>query len=50
MTLTSNYDVFGGNLAQPPSYLYVPAKFPTREKDFESPGPASARRPMVGAD
>ena len=48
--LTGNYDIFGGNLARPSTYLHVAANFPTREKEFENPRPLSSMAPMVGAD
>ena len=50
VALTGNYDIFGGNLARPSSYLHVSAGFPTREKEFENPRLLSALAPMAGAD
>lgn len=34
IALTGNYDIYGGNLVSPPSYLYVSAGFTTREHEF----------------
>ncbi len=50
VALTGNYDVVGGNLAEPPSYLYVSGKFVTREEEFENPVPISSLPPRIGAD
>ncbi len=50
VALTGNYDVRGGNFVEPPSYLYVGGRFPTREHAFENPAPVSSLPPRVGAD
>lgn len=48
--LTGNYDVIGGNVPQPPSYLEIAgAGFLSRQHDFDSPRPWSDLPPRVGA-
>ena len=48
--LTGNYDVKGGNFAQPPSIAEMPGLFPTREAEFAQPRPWSEMAPQVGAE
>jgi anaerobic selenocysteine-containing dehydrogenase len=43
--LTGNYDVRGGNLVNPPSFVYQTGNVPTREHEFEHPVPIGASRP-----
>ncbi len=50
VALTGNYDVRGGQMAEPPSYLYVSAKFPTRVAEFEAPRPLSEMAQRLGAE
>lgn len=50
VALTGNYDIRGGNFAQPPSFLYVPGGFMTREERFQAPRPLSDMPPRVGDD
>ena len=50
VALTGNYDIKGGNLAEPPSYLYVGARFPSREHEFENPVPISQMPPRIGSE
>lgn len=47
--LTGNYDVAGGNLVNPPSYLYIPAGVPTRQMEFAQPVPFEELPPRLGA-
>ncbi len=48
--LTGNYDVRGGNFAEPPSWLYVSAGFRTREEEFKHPTPLDKLAPRIGAE
>jgi len=48
--LTGNYDVRGGNFAEPLSYMYVPAGFVSREDDFKHPKKWEAMAPRIGDD
>jgi anaerobic selenocysteine-containing dehydrogenase len=48
VALTGNYDIRGGNFAEPPSYLYVAGKIPTREVEFETPRQLSEMAPRIG--
>ena len=48
--LTGNFEVKGGNLVQPKSYLYVSAGFRTRERDFYMPRPWESMPPRIGQD
>ncbi len=48
--LTGNYDIRGGNYAEPPSWLYVTAKFTTREEEFKHPRHMEDMAPRIGAD
>lgn len=48
--LTGNYDVMGGNFAEPPSFLYMSAGFMTRQEAFETPVPVKDLPPRVGDD
>ncbi len=50
VALTGNYDVPGGNRAEPPSYLYVGAGFQTREHQFENPVPITSLPPRIGSE
>lgn len=50
IALTGNYDIKGGNMNLPPSYLYVSAGFPTRMAEFSSPRPWSEMAPRIGED
>ena len=50
MALTGNYDIFGGNLAEPVSYLYVPAGFASRFEEFTNPKKLSEMAPRVGGN
>jgi len=50
IALTGNYDVRGGNLVQPPSYLYIPAGIPMRWKEFCLPKKWESMPPRVGQD
>ena len=48
--LTGNFDIPGGNVSQPPSWLEVAgAGFVTREHEFELPRPWSDLPPRLGA-
>jgi len=48
--LTGNYDVLGGNLVNPPSFIHTPGLIPTREHDFVQSRPWSDMPPRIGAD
>ncbi|MCD6353600.1 MAG: molybdopterin-dependent oxidoreductase [Proteobacteria bacterium] len=48
MALTGNYDIPGGNLAEPVSYLYVPAGFTSRFEEFTNPKNLKEMAPRVG--
>ncbi|MGB6066895.1 MAG: molybdopterin-dependent oxidoreductase [Desulfomonilaceae bacterium] len=48
--LTGNYDVVGGNLVVPPSFIHIPGRIPTREREFTQCRPWSEMRPRVGTD
>ena len=48
--LTGNYDVKGGNFAQPPSFIHMPGLIPTREHEFSQSRPWSEMAPRIGAD
>ena len=48
--LTGNYDIKGGNFAQPPSYLYVPAGISTRFDEFTQPKKWDRMAPRIGQD
>jgi len=48
--LTGNYDVRGGNFAEPLSYMYVPAGFVSRENDFKHPKKWEEMAPRIGDD
>jgi anaerobic selenocysteine-containing dehydrogenase len=48
--LTGNYDVRGGNLVDPPSWLYMPGGFASREHEFVHPRPAEEMAPAIGAE
>lgn len=50
MGLTGNYDVAGGNFAEPLSYLYEPGGFLTREQEFRHAKPLSELSPRIGED
>lgn len=48
--LTGNYDVRGGNFAQPMSFIHMPGLIPTREKEFIQSRPWSEMPPRMGSD
>jgi anaerobic selenocysteine-containing dehydrogenase len=50
MGLTGNYDVRGGNFAEPLSYLYEPGGFITREQEFKHARPLTELAPRIGDD
>lgn len=50
IALTGNYDVYGGNLVAPPSYLYVSAGFTSREHEFYQIRKWEEMAPRVGQD
>ncbi len=50
VALTGNYDVHGGNFVEPPSWLYVPGGFRTREHEFCHPRPDGEMAPPIGRD
>jgi len=50
IALTGNYDISGGNVVQPVSYLYVPAGFSSRFKEFTQPKKWEEMAPRVGED
>ena len=47
--LTGNYDIYGGNLAQPRGFMGS-AGFETRSAQFEAPKPLCESAPRLGAD
>ncbi len=48
--LTGNFDVRGGNFADPPSYLYISAGVPTKFEEFCHPKKWDEMAPRVGDD
>ena len=48
--LTGNYDVYGGNLVQPQSFLYITGGFLTRSAEFVQPRTWDEMPPRVGSD
>lgn len=48
--LTGNYDVYGGNLVQPQSFLYITGGFLTRSSEFVQPRTWDEMPPRVGSD
>jgi anaerobic selenocysteine-containing dehydrogenase len=48
--LTGNYDVKGGNLVNPPSFVYQAGNFATREHEFEQSRPFSEMAQRIGAE
>lgn len=48
--LTGNYDVFGGNLVIPTSFIHTPGMIQTREHEFVQSRPWSEMAPRIGAD
>lgn len=50
IVLTGNYDIRGGNMNIPPSYLYVSAGFTSRMAEFSSPRPWSDMPPRIGEE
>ena len=48
--LTGNYDVLGGNLVDPSSWLYVPGGFRSREHEFCHPRPDDEMASPIGAE
>lgn len=50
IALTGNYDVKGGHMALPSSYLYVPAGFATRMEEFTNSRSWQEMAPRIGED
>ena len=50
VAITGNYDVHGGNFVEPPSWLYVPGGFQSREHDFCHPRPDAEMAAPIGRD
>lgn len=50
IALTGNYDIHGGNFADPESYLYISGGFTTRYKEFTQPKRWDEMPPRVGQD
>jgi anaerobic selenocysteine-containing dehydrogenase len=48
--LTGNYDIAGGNVLVPPSFIHIPGLIPTREHEFIQCRPWSEMPPRIGAD
>ncbi|QGP91502.1 Acetylene hydratase [Neomoorella glycerini] len=48
--LTGNYDIKGGNVVNPPSYIGVPAGFTTRESEYALPRKWEEMPPRIGAE
>jgi len=48
--LTGNYDIYGGNLVKPPSFIHMPGLIKTREHDFIQPRPWNSMAPRVGSE
>jgi anaerobic selenocysteine-containing dehydrogenase len=48
--LTGNYDIAGGNVIAPPSFIHTPGMIPTREHEFIQSRPWSEMPPRIGAD
>jgi len=48
--LTGNYDVLGGNIVNPPSFIHTPGLIVTREHDFIQSRPWSDMAPRIGAE
>ncbi len=48
--LTGNYDIAGGNVVVPPSFIHIPGLIPTREHEFIQCRPWSEMAPRIGAD
>ena len=48
--LTGNYDIVGGNLVVPPSFIHTSGLIPTREHEFVQFKPWSEMPPRIGAD
>ena len=48
--LTGNYDIAGGNVVVPPSFIHIPGLIPTREHEFIQCRPWSEMPPRIGAD
>lgn len=48
--LTGNYDIAGGNVVVPPSFIHIPGLIPTREHEFIQCRPLSEMPPRIGAD
>jgi anaerobic selenocysteine-containing dehydrogenase len=50
VALTGNYDITGGNVVEPLSYLYMPGGFMTREEAFKLPRALDELPPRIGDD
>ncbi len=48
--LTGNYDISGGNLVVPTSFIHAAGLIPTREHEFTQSRPWSDMPPRIGAD
>jgi anaerobic selenocysteine-containing dehydrogenase len=48
--LTGNYDISGGNMVVPTSFIHTPGQIPTREHEFVQSKPWSEMAPRIGAD
>jgi anaerobic selenocysteine-containing dehydrogenase len=48
--LTGNYDVTGGNLVMPESFIHTPGRFPTRQHEFTQSRPWADMPPRIGAE
>ena len=48
--LTGNYDVTGGNVVRPPSFVYQSGKFISREREYEQSVPFDTMAPRIGAE
>ncbi|HHX50990.1 MAG TPA: molybdopterin-dependent oxidoreductase, partial [Clostridia bacterium] len=50
MALTGNYDIYGGNIADPPSFLYMAGGFKSRYEEFVHPHRWEEMAPRIGQD
>ncbi len=50
IALTGNYDVRGGNLVEPATYLYQQGGFVSRAEEYTHPKPLSELPPRIGDD
>ncbi len=48
--LTGNYDIKGGNFVNPPSFIHMPGRIPTREHEFVQSRAWEDMPPRIGAD